>query len=65
MSKTSEAMQNLENTGQSCTRQVSITEEDKRLFAYHLWQEAGCPYGRSEEFWFKAEAALSDCPCDE
>ena len=53
----------LANTGQSCTTQVKVTDEDKRELAYHLWEEAGCPHGRSDEFWFKAEAALSDQPC--
>lgn len=31
--------------------------------AYQLWQQAFCPSGRDEEFWFQAEAQLTtDCP---
>lgn len=26
--------------------------------AYYLWLDAGCPDGRSEEFWFAAECAF-------
>jgi hypothetical protein len=27
--------------------------------AYHLWTEEGCPDGRSDDFWLKAEKAMS------
>ncbi|MCU0784216.1 MAG: DUF2934 domain-containing protein [Verrucomicrobia bacterium] len=27
--------------------------------AYHLWEQAGKPSGRDEEFWLRAEAELS------
>jgi hypothetical protein len=26
--------------------------------AYELWEKAGSPHGRDQEFWFKAEARL-------
>jgi uncharacterized protein YigA (DUF484 family) len=26
--------------------------------AYHLWEQAGCPDGRAEEFYFEAERQL-------
>jgi hypothetical protein len=26
-----------------------------RALAYRLWEEAGCPEGRSDEFWHEAE----------
>ncbi len=35
-------------------------EERIRERAYILWEEAGCPDGSGEEFWFAAEAALRD-----
>jgi len=34
-------------------------EQDKiRDLAYRLWQEAGSPHGRDQEFWFAAEQQL-------
>lgn len=27
--------------------------------AYHLWQDAGQPHGRDQDFWYQAEAALT------
>ena len=27
--------------------------------AYHLWEQAGRPSGREEEFWFRAKADLA------
>ena len=36
---------------------ISMTIEHKELIrkrAYFLWQEAGCPEGRAEEFWMRA-----------
>jgi len=34
---------------------MSEQEEDVRRRAYRLWEEAGRPEGRSEEFWLAAE----------
>jgi len=31
-------------------------DERVRERAYFLWREAGCPEGRAEEFWRRAEA---------
>jgi len=31
-------------------------EEEIRQIAYHLWRDEGCPDGRHEEHWFKAES---------
>jgi hypothetical protein len=28
--------------------------------AYELWEQAGSPEGRSDEFWFAAEVELDD-----
>src|SRR5438270_12873034 len=45
-------------------------EEMIRRRAYHLWEEAGGPEGRSDEFWHAAraeiggEAAEDDLPVD-
>jgi len=35
---------------------MSIVEEKIRTRAYELWERAGCPEGRSWEFWFSARA---------
>src|SRR2546430_6577952 len=34
------------------------TNEEIAERAYELWQQQGCPYGRSEENWFQAEREL-------
>ncbi|HEX6769280.1 MAG TPA: DUF2934 domain-containing protein [Candidatus Binatia bacterium] len=31
-------------------------EEEIRLIAYEIWLNEGCPHGRHEEHWFKAES---------
>jgi hypothetical protein len=33
-------------------------EEAIRKRAYELWEQSGCPDGRSEEFWHAARAEL-------
>ena len=37
-------------------------EEAVRRRAYELWEQAGQPEGRSEEFWFAATAELERKP---
>ncbi|RME16906.1 MAG: DUF2934 domain-containing protein [Alphaproteobacteria bacterium] len=37
----------------------TVTEEQIRLRAYELWQSAGAPHGRDQDFWFQAEAELT------
>jgi hypothetical protein len=37
---------------------MSGIQELVREQAYELWQRAGCPDGRSDEFWFAAEHEL-------
>jgi hypothetical protein len=32
-----------------------IDPDAVRALAYRLWEEAGCPEGRSDEFWHEAE----------
>jgi hypothetical protein len=34
--------------------------EDIRARAYRLWEEAGNPEGRDEEFWYQAERELME-----
>ncbi|AOS43303.1 hypothetical protein Verru16b_00346 [Lacunisphaera limnophila] len=34
------------------------SERDIQHAAYLLWEQAGCPPGRDEEFWFSAQARL-------
>ena len=33
-------------------------EEMVRRLAYQLWENAGCPAGRGDDFWFAAEAQI-------
>ena len=37
---------------------MSGIHERVRVRAYELWQQAGAPEGRSDEFWFAAENEL-------
>lgn len=37
---------------------MSAIEEMIRKLAYELWEQAGCPDGRSYEFWFAARAEI-------
>jgi len=39
------------------SEQDDITEHRIRERAFQLWQEAGCPEGRAEEFWHLAREA--------
>jgi hypothetical protein len=41
---------------------MSSIEEAIRRRAYELWEQAGNPEGRSEEFWFAAIVELEDRP---
>ena len=41
---------------------MSSIEETVRRRAYQLWEQAGQPEGRSEEFWFVAIAELEGKP---
>jgi hypothetical protein len=36
------------------------TEQDIKVRAYQLWEQAGCPEGRDQEFYFQAEQDLRD-----
>jgi len=33
-------------------------ESEIRNYAYQLWEKAGCPEGRDDEFWRMAKAEL-------
>jgi Protein of unknown function (DUF2934) len=39
---------------------TQVTEEELRSLAYRLWERAGCPDGRADEFWEQARLQL--CP---
>ena len=41
---------------------MSSIEEAVRRRAYELWEQAGQPEGRSDEFWFAAIAELEGKP---
>lgn len=34
-------------------------EEQIRTRAYELWEEAGCPQGQDQAFWFRAATELA------
>ncbi|BBQ02467.1 hypothetical protein BSFA1_75950 (plasmid) [Burkholderia sp. SFA1] len=38
---------------------VPVTEDQIRSLAYQLWEEAGSPNGRSDEFWVLAQTQLA------
>lgn len=38
------------------------TEEQIRNLAFRLWEEAGSPEGRSDEFWLQAKQKLANEP---
>jgi hypothetical protein len=40
----------------------TVTEQHIRERAYFKWLEAGCPDGRSDEFWLSAEGELLQTP---
>ncbi|MDR6305915.1 hypothetical protein GGQ85_003641 [Nitrobacter vulgaris] len=35
-------------------------DESIKVRAYHLWEKAGCPEGRDQEFYFQAEREQRD-----
>ena len=35
------------------------SEEQIRNYAHQLWEKAGCPEGRDQEFWHAAEVELN------
>lgn len=37
--------------------------QNVQLAAYYLWQNSGCPEGRSEEFWYAAVKQINGCSC--
>ena len=47
-------------------KQTKCTPEQKhqqlQLKAYELWQQAGSPMGRDQEFWYTAVAVLDNPP---
>ena len=38
---------------------MQASNQSIELRAYELWEQAGRPFGRSEEFWFQASTELS------
>jgi hypothetical protein len=35
-----------------------MNQEEISKYAFQLWQSEGCPQGKDQEFWFRAETAL-------
>ncbi len=47
------------------SKEIAVTESQKMKItrrAYELWQQAGEPKGRDEEFYLQAERELNDAP---
>ena len=47
------------------SKEIAVTESQKVKItrrAYELWQQAGEPKGRDEEFYLQAERELNDAP---
>lgn len=40
------------------SRREHISEDEVRVRAHDLWEQHGCPMGRDEEFWLRAEREL-------
>lgn len=40
---------------------VNYNENAVREAAYFIWQNAGCPAGRDQEFWTMAVEQLNNC----
>jgi hypothetical protein len=38
----------------------SLSHEQIATAAYYLWQQADCPLGRDEEYWYKALEQLRE-----
>ena len=56
-----------ENRSSCCMDEPTSAVEDRQLVediirenAYHLWEQAGCPEGQADEFWFEAENSLKE-----
>lgn len=43
---------------------MSAEQDTIRDLAYRLWQDAGGPHGRDQEFWYAAEAQVSAAPAE-
>jgi hypothetical protein len=43
---------------------MSGHEEAIRRLAYALWEQAGCPEGRSDEFWYAARREMDSDAAD-
>jgi hypothetical protein len=38
---------------------TNFNEDEIRTKAYELWERAGCPEGRAEDYWAQAQMILS------
>jgi hypothetical protein len=39
---------------------AEFNDDDVRARAFQLWEQAGKPAGKMDEFWYKAERELQD-----
>ena len=46
-------------------KKMEKNNQNIQLAAYYLWQNSGCPEGRSEEFWYAAinQIDKDGCSC--
>jgi hypothetical protein len=38
---------------------TNLNEDEIRAKAYEMWEQAGCPEGRAEDYWAQAQMILS------
>ena len=46
------------------SRRESISEDEVRARAHDIWEQHGCPHGRDQEFWVRAERELVETAQD-
>ncbi len=46
------------NGGSATTQTAALAATDIAQRAYEIWKESGCPNGKDQEHWFRAEREL-------
>jgi Protein of unknown function (DUF2934) len=46
------------------SRRETISEDEVRARAHDIWEQHGCPHGRDQEFWVRAERELVETAQD-
>lgn len=59
-------VKNSDKKGGKMKKKCQCSPEEKRkqveLKAYELWEKAGSPFGRDQEFWYTAEVIIQKPP---